>query len=623
MNKHNNAPLWPLVSLELWSIAYFVVASTYEHPQFANFTFANHLIEGRARLVLVPLSVAALGTAGWLVWNHYAPTHLREHRRSLVRGLAPLSIAWSLPGLMHRNGFEEHALEFVCLLTGLSVAVELTIGFALPTWQRARPLHSMAVPAAAWHGIVGSCTAAFAAFAAWGSVRIHHKMLTSIFDLGLFENLFFNTLTGRHGIAVEIPYFGQHAEPLLYLVAPLYWLMPGTETLLCLQAVLIAGGAIPIYLMARTTMDDGWRPTVLATSYLLYPAIHGPLFFDFHFLAISGFFLLWAGYFLLKGTRSGFWLFLILAMGCREDVALGVSAVAIGGLIAGWPQKRLAIAVAIVSGLWFGFIRFYWMQQFISNAFAPYYSDLLPEGKSGFSGVATTIISNPIYALKTLLRADKLLLLLQLLAPLAFLPARNIKFLPLFLPGFLVVGLATSHGALLQIHFHYVTHFVPYLFAGACVAAGTLGRAKQSALMVTILLVSVVNSHQFGALFVDEFQTSFHKISFDWTETDQAQRSSFLRMSAHIPDNATLAAGEHEGPHLAARPHMVSLKYGLRDYDYAITSKRSLRWGGRKHLRKALRSGAYGVVGVDEHFLLVKQGADNDKNAEGLRFLAK
>jgi uncharacterized membrane protein len=44
--------------------------------------------------------------------------------------------------------------------------------------------------------------------------------------------------------------FGDHASFILLFLVPVYWVIPGTSTLLVLQATAIAAAALPIYFFA-------------------------------------------------------------------------------------------------------------------------------------------------------------------------------------------------------------------------------------------------------------------------------------------------------------------------------------------------------------------------------------
>jgi hypothetical protein len=139
--------------------------------------------------------------------------------------------------------------------------------------------------------------------------------------------------------------------------------------------------------------------------------------------------------------------------------------------------------------------------------------------------------------------------------------------------------------------------------------------------IVAMLLGAVVSAAQFSAFFGKSFRTSFHEVSFDWTSADAERRSNFERLAARIPDNASVSAGEYEGPHLSRRRAIINVKEGLGDKDYVMFSARSLRWGGKAELRDALRTGTYGALEVRGDLALLQRGAPTALNAKALRLV--
>jgi uncharacterized membrane protein len=152
-------------------------------------------------------------------------------------------------------------------------------------------------------------------------------------DLGVFDQAFFTALHGR--LFYETPdiivipsgsFLGTHFAPLLFLLLPLYGLGPRPETLLLLQTVFIALGAIPIYLTAAYVLGSQRVSLGLAAVYLLNPAIHSLNIFDFHLEAFLPFFLGMTYYFLLRKVWRRFLIFLGLSLITIEFAAVIVVA---------------------------------------------------------------------------------------------------------------------------------------------------------------------------------------------------------------------------------------------------------------------------------------------------------
>lgn len=582
----------------------------------------------RAASVL-PWAVALLALLGTELASRARPGLVPGLRSAVRRGL-PLVALWVAPLLLSRRAFNEQPL-FLMLLTGAAtLGLEACLRRAdAGAWlaRVSEPLGSRVLPRL----LAGAAIAACVTFLYLSGVRLHDKFATSNYDLGLFENLFWNSMHGRPGIALDLPYFAQHAEFLVYALLPFYAAFPHTETLFALQAALMAGAAVPLFLLAERWLGSAWAGLALVLAYLSHPAIHGPALYDFHFLPLSAFFLLWAAYFHARRPGSiPFWLALVLALCCREDVAIGVLAVGLG---LAWNARRASASSAYgrvrrvgwcMAGLglaWFILVKFVWMRQFGPGSFAAYYSELIPQGSRGFGSVLLTLVSNPVYTLSRLLTLEKCLLALQFLVPLAFLPVRYARASFLLLPGLIVVGLADSGSTITTVHLHYATHFLPYVFIAAVGALAVRARGWRAPALLALLFGSLVSTLHFGAFFVDAYKTSFHDLEFEWGQADIEREQAFQRLAAQIPDDASVSAGEYEGPHVARRGTLISLKAGCQGADYVIYSRRSLHWGGGRDVEEALRNGSYGLVGIGADMALLARDYDPARNAEGLRHL--
>ena len=102
--------------------------------------------------------------------------------------------------------------------------------------------------------------------------------------------------------------------------------------------LLMLGAALPLFLLAERWLGSAWAGLVLVLAYVAHPALHGPALYDFHFLPLCAFFLLWAAYFhALEPGCLPFWVALVLALCAREDVAIGVCSVGAG---LAWNTRR-------------------------------------------------------------------------------------------------------------------------------------------------------------------------------------------------------------------------------------------------------------------------------------------
>src|SRR5207248_4998225 len=124
--------------------------------------------------------------------------------------------------------------ELFLLLLGL-IAVRLWLApVAIPAWRPRRVL------------VIGIL--AYAAIFSFITVTRHLTLLTHALDLGYYVQLTWNLARGA-GPLVSLPEmnaWGDHFSPVMYLLAPLFWVAPGAVALLVAQAVTRAVGALPL-----------------------------------------------------------------------------------------------------------------------------------------------------------------------------------------------------------------------------------------------------------------------------------------------------------------------------------------------------------------------------------------
>ena len=95
---------------------------------------------------------------------------------------------------------------------------------------------------------------------------IHRGYGDSAFDIGLYDqgvwllsrfHAPYVTLMGRN-------LFGDHTQFSLLAMVPLYWIHAGADTLLYVQALMMALGAVPVYMLVMRRMNNPLFATVLA-----------------------------------------------------------------------------------------------------------------------------------------------------------------------------------------------------------------------------------------------------------------------------------------------------------------------------------------------------------------------
>jgi len=172
------------------------------------------------------------------------------------------------------------------------------------------------------------------------TVERYNCYLTGGFDFGVFTQGFWTALHGK--LFYETPdlplmpsgsFFGVHFAPILFLLLPFYALYPSPVTLLVMQTIFIALGAIPIYLISKEVLKSDRKALVFAALYLSYPTIHSLNIFDFHVEALLPLFLLSSYYCYIKRKWPLYWVFAVLSFITIDFAPVIIAAMALSNIL--------------------------------------------------------------------------------------------------------------------------------------------------------------------------------------------------------------------------------------------------------------------------------------------------
>jgi uncharacterized membrane protein len=611
------------------------------------FLISNQLgTPGRNRLLLILLIGTAVPPLLALVYLLVRRLMRRAgvpHVVLLAKLTCPLLLAGLIPALFSWQFAQRQTLAYLLLLTLSILACESLLRLSLPAWHELRAPRWLAWSSRAWGWlrlktprwsplvvVLLSC-AAYATFAGYYTVQQHRHLLTSAFDLGIYDNTIFNALKGNFGHSPVLygpgkyHYLASHAEYGMFLFLPFYAIKPGAETLLLIQAVVLGFAALPLFLFARTRVSQPIA-MVLSWCYLLFAPLHGPNFYDFHWLPLAIFFHFWL-YFSLATRRTWLSVLCVLVLfAMREDIAVGL--VLLGFFLAATGARvRFGLALGISSVLWFAVNKFLIMPSFGTWWFDSMYSELFADGKSSYGSVFRTLLSNPVYAATTFVREQKLTYVFQMLAPLAFLPARRLALVPLLLPGAFFTLLTTAYWPTVSIAFQYTTHWIPYLFLGTVLSLSLLrrgegGSIRQHAAVGTLCLALLSHSYAFGAILQREsFTGGFGQISFRHTPEQAKRYQDLMSLVRRLPPDASVAATEYVNPHISARRDAYTFRYELPVVDRILVSSNEIVGDNRRLLKSLLGKAPYRLVARANEFYLFERGESTPETDKAFRKL--
>lgn len=255
----------------------------------------------------------------------------------------------------------------------------------------------------------------YGVYTAYLQVDMHNGLGTFSYDVGLYDQGVwlmsrgrapFVTLMGRNLL-------GDHASFILVLLIPLYWVIPGTSTLLVLQAMAIAGAAIPLYFLAKHVLESAELAFLFGVIWLLNPAVNGTNLENFHPDGFLGLFIALALYAAISKKWRMYAIALGLALLVKEDVLLLVFPLGVYIFARIDKRKGVFTMCATVAVTIFGM--FAVMKSLIGVPTRN--SWRIPFG--GPTGLIKETITNPTNVWKYVLQDDRPTYLFQMLAPLA------------------------------------------------------------------------------------------------------------------------------------------------------------------------------------------------------------
>jgi uncharacterized membrane protein len=413
--------------------------------------------------------------------------------------------------------------------------------------------------------LLATAIAAYAAgFAALSSLR-HEAFITGRFDLGNMVQAVWSTahgdplrMTSLHGD--QISRLAAHVDPILVLFAPLWWIWPSPHMLLAVQAVVVALGAVPVFLLARKHLASPRAGLGFAIAYLLYPATGWLTLNEFHPVALATPLLLFAFWYLDEDRLLAFALFAIAAAACKEEIPLVIAGFGVWYAVAhrSWAAGA---AIAFAGVAWAAIAIGVVIPHYNAGAESDFYGRYSEVGGSA-GGILETAFTHPLRIVEAAFSGRDLHYLLDLVAPLAALSLLAPLVLVAAVPE-LAINLLSSTTTQTSIHFHYTAGLIPPLMIGAVFGAKRLSRwapRRTFPIAAIVVLAAIAGNYRLGPIpgwrHLPGGQT-FQATAGRVTEHDRiAERA--LRL---IPGGDVVSATNTLGAHLSARRRVLSFPY--------------------------------------------------------------
>jgi len=391
----------------------------------------------------------------------------------------------------------------------------------------------------------------FIIFTALGVAR-HLSLSSGTWDLGLFDQAIWNTTQGDilfSSIKNNINLLGDHFEPILLLIAPLYKLWPSVYVLLILQSLLLASAIIPLYLIAKYRLRERLLIFAFIISYILSRPLRGIGLFDFHPECFILPLLFWAYYFLITRKNALLFLALFLLLLCKEDTTLLISGF---GIFAFFFQKRIKLGISLfISGIAMWLL----VTKIIIPHFNPLhqydYMNRLPFG-STYQDNIKSILNNPLLLNRLILDKIKIEYCIKLFAPLGFLSLLSpAHYILIAIPLLRNLMPRPEFSGWYKISSHYTASIIPFIYIAGIYGAGWLtGRIRHKKITLFISCFIIFSSLMFYGK-TDAYK--FNRFLYTIKNSHTLKKISYLKL---VAKDASVSTNFNLVPHLAHRKYI-------------------------------------------------------------------
>jgi uncharacterized membrane protein len=395
-------------------------------------------------------------------------------------------------------------------------------------------------------------------------VTRHLAIRTHALDLGYYVQLVWSLAAG-YGPHVTFPpmhAWGDHLSPVLYLLAPLGWAAPGAISLLIVQTLVLAAGALAAYGCAQRRLGTVPAAAALALLFVVNPSLHGINLRDIHPQAFAITLIIAAALAFDAGRYAWCAAALGLTLACREDAAVAVVGFGIWLAVAR-RRWRLGALLAVASVLLLAVDLKYVIPYFRGEPY-PHLHRYAYLGSS-LGEMLLSIVARPWRWIGVALTGGRLVYLLLMLAPLGFLSLLAPRVLLAAAPG-LAMNLLSVDPVLFDFRSQYQSFVLPFLMLAAIEGYARIREWRRAPILLGVgLLMSVVlTSRTANDLMVTRWRL------------DADDRAAYALMQ-RIPGAAAVSANERLGPHLATRRQIFIYPTGLGLSEYVLDIEPVLR----------------------------------------------
>ncbi len=421
------------------------------------------------------------------------------------------------------------------------------------------------------------------------------------FDFGLFVNMFHHMReTGLPITSSErdklLSHFAVHISPIYYLLLPAYFIFPSPYTLQVGQALVLAGGMIPLYLLAKHKGLGNKTIILLSIAYSFSPVIICGTSYDIHENCFLVPLLLWVFYFFEREKYLFMYISMVFVFCIKEDACLFIFFFSLFVIFSRKKYKH-GIILCCASLIYF-VVAISILTNHGDGLLTAHYQNYMYEDK-GLLGMVQIILTNPAYVFAQTLKVEKLPYLIYVLLPLGFLPftTRRVSHLILVLP-FMLFNLMTSYVYQYNIDFQYTYGAISCMLYLTVINSAELeGKTRRYAVSFAAV-ASVMLFLVTAAPKIESYTKRIVSGKEEFQILDEALES--------IPEDASVKASTFFVPHIADRHEIYEIT-SKNETDYVVFDMRPALIGETTELRAEYIAMGYEYYNdIDGYILILK-----------------
>lgn len=392
---------------------------------------------------------------------------------------------------------------------------------------------------------------------------------TPNFDFGIFSQMFYYMKTELTPFTTcerekLLSHFAVHLSPVYYLLLPIYYIFDSPLTLQISQAVILGSSLVPLYLLLKHFKLSSKVTVLMMTAFCFYPAVFGGTSYDFHENCFLLPFILWFLYFAEKEKRMPMYIFMILTFSVKEDAPIYIAFIALYFIFSG--KKKLHGLFMLLSSVFYFCLAVFFLKTYGDGAMTGRFDNFITDENLGLLDVFITIFKDPAYFISQCISEEKLLFILFMLLPLAFLPILSKKWSQFILVGPLIlINLMSDYTYQHSIYFQYVYGTTAVLFYLAVLNVANAPQKYKKYFSSLSAVISVI----FFAFTFSPKLTYVNRLNLN--REDYVKISSALDT---VDDDASVLSSTFFIPYLSQRKEIYEIEYCVKDTDYVVIDAR-------------------------------------------------